>query len=137
RVAMLKVYSRKDLLIALRVQPGVLFVGDRGDLTELLGNVVDNACKWCKAEVRISATLDPTAEPKHRLRIAIDDDGPGISEADRARVLQRGVRADEKVPGHGLGLSMVRETVDLYGGRLAIEQSDLGGARISLALPGR
>ncbi len=85
----------------------------------------------------MDATLDPAAEPKQRLRIVIEDDGPGISEADRARVLERGVRADEKVPGHGLGLAMVRETVDLYGGRLAIEQSSLGGARISLALPGR
>ena len=137
RVAMLKVYSRKDLLIALRVQPGVLFVGDRGDLTELLGNVIDNACKWCETQVRVEAALDGTAELKQRLRIVVEDDGPGISEADRARVLERGVRVDEKVPGHGLGLAMVRETVDLYGGRLAIEQSSLGGARISLALPGR
>lgn len=137
RVAMLKVYFSKDLLIALRVQPGVLFVGDRGDVTELLGNVLDNACKWCQTQVRVEATLNPAAEPKQRLEIVIEDDGPGISEADRARVLERGVRADEKVPGHGLGLAMVRETVDLYGGRLAIEKSGLGGARISLALPGR
>jgi two-component system sensor histidine kinase PhoQ len=134
---MLKVYFSKDLLIALRVQPGVLFVGDRGDVTELLGNVLDNACKWCQTQVRVEATLNPAAEPKQRLEIVIEDDGPGISEADRARVLERGVRADEKVPGHGLGLAMVRETVDLYGGRLAIEKSGLGGARISLALPGR
>jgi two-component system sensor histidine kinase PhoQ len=67
----------------------------------------------------------------------VEDDGPGISEGDRARVLERGVRADENVPGHGLGLAMVRDTVDLYGGRVAIERSELGGARISLALPGR
>jgi two-component system sensor histidine kinase PhoQ len=137
RVAMLKVYSRKDLLISLAVQPGALFVGDRGDITELLGNLMDNACKWCKGQVKVSVCLDLTADPKQRLLIAIEDDGPGISEADRARVLQRGVRADERVPGHGLGLAMVRETVDLYGGRLAIERSTLGGARISLALPGR
>ena len=137
RVAMLKVYSRKDLLIALTVQPGALFVGDLGDVTELLGNLLDNACKWCKGEVRVVATLDPAADPKQRLKMTIDDDGPGISEGDRARVLERGVRTDEKVPGHGLGLAMVRETVDLYGGRLAIEKSTLGGVRISLALPGR
>jgi two-component system sensor histidine kinase PhoQ len=137
RVAMLQVYSRKDLSILLSVQPNALFVGDRGDVTELLGNLMDNACKWCKERVRVEVTLDLTAEPRQRLHIAIEDDGPGISETDRARVLERGVRADEKVPGHGLGLSMVRETVDLYGGRLAIERSMLGGARISLALPGR
>jgi two-component system sensor histidine kinase PhoQ len=134
---MLKVYARKDLSIVLALQPGALFVGDRGDLTELLGNLLDNACKWCKAQVNVTVSLDPAAEPKQRLRIVIEDDGPGISAADRARVLDRGVRADEKVPGHGLGLAMVRDTVDLYGGRLAIEQSSLGGARISVALPGR
>lgn len=137
RVAMMQVYWRKDLLISLVVQPNAQFVGDRGDLTELLGNLMDNACKWCKERVRVEVTLDPAAGPKQRLRIDIEDDGPGISETDRARVLERGVRADEKVPGHGLGLAMVRETVELYGGRLAIEKSTLGGARISFALPGR
>ncbi|MEJ1960698.1 MAG: ATP-binding protein [Gammaproteobacteria bacterium] len=137
RVAVLQVYARKDLLIALAVEPNAHFVGDRGDLTELLGNLIDNACKWCKERVRVEVAIDSGAEPKQRLRIVVEDDGPGISEADRARVLERGVRADEQVPGHGLGLAMVRETVDLYGGRLAIEQSALGGARISLALPGR
>jgi two-component system sensor histidine kinase PhoQ len=137
RVAMLKVYGRKDLSIVLAVAPNAQFVGDRDDLTELLGNLLDNACKWCEGRVRVEVTLDPAAEPKQRLRVTIEDDGPGISEGDRARVLERGVRADEKVPGHGLGLAMVRETVDLYGGRLAIEQSMLGGARIALALPGR
>jgi two-component system sensor histidine kinase PhoQ len=137
RVAMNKVYSRKDLSISLAIQPNAQFVGDRGDLTELLGNLMDNACKWCKTQVRVHVALDPAADAKQRLKMVIEDDGPGISEADRARVLGRGVRADEKVPGHGLGLAMVRETVDLYGGRLAIEQSTLGGARISLALPGR
>jgi two-component system sensor histidine kinase PhoQ len=137
RVAMNKVYSRKDLSIRLTIQPNAQFVGDRGDLTELLGNLMDNACKWCRSQVRVDVTLDPAADAKQRLKMVIEDDGPGISAADRARVLERGVRADEKVPGHGLGLAMVRETVDLYGGRLAIEQSTLGGARISLALPGR
>ncbi len=82
-------------------------------------------------------SCDARAVPKQRLRVVVEDDGPGISEADRARVLQRGVRADEKVPGHGLGLAMVRDTVDLYGGSLSIEQSTLGGARISFSLPGR
>lgn len=137
RAAMMQVYMRKDLSIALTAQPNAQFVGDRGDITELLGNLLDNACKWCKERVKVDVTLDPAAQPKQRLQIVIEDDGPGISEADRARVLQRGVRADEKVPGHGLGLAMVRETVDLYGGRLTVEKSTLGGARISLSLPGR
>jgi two-component system sensor histidine kinase PhoQ len=71
------------------------------------------------------------------LSLVVEDDGPGISEQDRARVLQRGVRADEKVPGHGLGLAMVHDTVDLYGGRVTIDASRLGGARFTLRLPGR
>jgi signal transduction histidine kinase len=87
--------------------------------------------------VRCSAVLDAQAGPRERLLLVVEDDGPGISAADRARVGQRGVRADESVPGHGLGLAMVRDTVDLYGGQLAIDTSALGGARFSLHLPGR
>jgi two-component system sensor histidine kinase PhoQ len=137
RSALMKAHARKDLSIAIEAEPNAQFVGDRGDLMELLGNLLDNACKWCKAQVRVVISIDAAAEPKRRLNIVVEDDGPGISAADRARVLERGVRADERVPGHGLGLAMVRDTVDLYGGRLAIENSNLGGARICLALPGR
>jgi two-component system, OmpR family, sensor histidine kinase PhoQ len=137
RATLMKVYARKDLSIATSIDPNAQFVGDRDDLLELLGNLMENACKWCRGQVKVSAALDPAANPKQRLVIVVEDDGPGISEADRARVLQRGVRADEKVPGHGLGLAMVRDTVDLYGGRLAIDRSELGGARMTLALPGR
>jgi two-component system sensor histidine kinase PhoQ len=137
RVAMLKVHSRKDFMISVDVAPNAQFVGDRGDFTELMGNLIDNACKWCTQRVRVRVSVDAAATAKQRLRIVVEDDGPGISEGDRARVLQRGVRADESVPGHGLGLAMVRDTVDLYGGSLAIERSELGGARISLGLPGR
>jgi two-component system sensor histidine kinase PhoQ len=71
------------------------------------------------------------------LRLTIDDDGPGIAENDRAKVLQRGGRADEATPGHGLGLAMVHDTVSLYGGTMSIDSSNLGGARFELRLPGR
>jgi two-component system sensor histidine kinase PhoQ len=137
RAALLRVYARKDLAIELAVAPGVAFIGDRGDLTEMLGNLLDNACKWCRSRVRLSASADPTAQARLRLNLIVEDDGPGISAADRARVLERGVRADEKVPGHGLGLAMVQDTVDLYGGVLMIDASALGGARFALRLPGR
>jgi two-component system, OmpR family, sensor histidine kinase PhoQ len=137
RSTLLRVYGAKDLVIELAVAPGTQFIGDRGDLTELLGNLLDNACKWCRSRVRLSVAIDAGADPRERLLVTVEDDGPGISAEDRARVLRRGVRADEKVPGHGLGLSMVQDTVDLYGGRLAIEDSPLGGARISVRLPGR
>ena len=108
-----------------------------GDLTELLGNILDNACKWCRSRVRLTAGSDESADPRERLSLVMEDDGPGISEADRARVLERGVRADQNVPGHGLGLAMVHDTVDLYGGRLSIDTSPLGGARVTVRLAGR
>jgi two-component system, OmpR family, sensor histidine kinase PhoQ len=131
------VYARKDLAIELAAAPGAQFIGDRGDLTEMLGNLLDNACKWCRARVRFSASVDEAAGSRERLSLVVEDDGPGISAEDRARVLQRGVRADEKVPGHGLGLAMVHDTVDLYGGKLSIDASSLGGARFTVRLPGR
>ena len=137
RGALLKVYARKDLSLELAIAPATLFVGDRGDLTELLGNLLDNACKWCRSRVRLTASSDENAAPRQRLTLVVEDDGAGISADDRARVLERGVRADQNVPGHGLGLAMVHHTVDLYGGQLSIDSSPLGGARVSVRLPGR
>ena len=137
RSTLLKVYAGKDLSLELAVAPATLFVGDRGDLTELIGNLLDNACKWCRSRVRLTASSDESAGPRERLNLVIEDDGPGISADDRARVLERGVRADQNVPGHGLGLAMVHDTVDLYGGQLSIDASALGGARFSVRLPGR
>jgi two-component system sensor histidine kinase PhoQ len=138
RVALLKVYGNKDLLFETLVSPEAQFIGDRADLTELLGNLLDNACKWARERVRIQVTVDsPAIDTRKALRLVIDDDGPGIAEADRAKVLQRGGRADEATPGHGLGLSMVHDTVALYGGALRIDASPSGGARFDLRLPGR
>jgi len=139
RVALLKVHSRKDLIIDIDVPADTGFLGDSGDILELLGNLLDNACKWCKSHVRVSAQLDADRELPRRLGIVVEDDGPGIAAADRHRVMERGVRASsDEVPGHGLGLSIVRETVALYGGRFSVGHSAaLGGARIELQLPGR
>jgi len=137
RSTLLKVYAGKDLSLELAVAPATLFVGDRGDLTELIGNLLDNACKWCRSRVRLTASSDESAGARERLTLVVEDDGAGISADDRARVLGRGVRADQNVPGHGLGLAMVHDTVDLYGGQLSIDSSPLGGARFSLRLPGR
>lgn len=137
RGALLRVYGQKDLVIELAIAPGTQFIGDRSDLTELLGNLLDNACKWCRSRVCLTARADHSAGPRERLTLVVDDDGPGISAEDRARVLERGVRTDENVPGHGIGLAMVRDTVEMYGGHLAIDASPLGGARFALRLPGR
>ncbi len=138
RVALLRVHATRDLQVQLEVQPGSGFVGDRGDLLELLGNLLDNACKWCRGRVRVRVRLDPAAPPARRLLIQVDDDGPGIAAEDRERVRGRGVRADERQPGHGLGLAMVSDTVGAYGGELSIAAADeLGGARVEVRLPGR
>lgn len=138
RAALMKVYARKDLSIELVVAPMCQFIGDRGDLTELLGNVLDNGCKWCRGVVRLTASVDGSFATKERLSIVVEDDGPGISFEDRIRIGQRGVRTDEAVPGHGIGLSMVQDTMEMYGGALMIGESEaLGGALFALRLPGR
>lgn len=137
RVALLKVYARKDLSLELAIAPDCQFVGDRADLMEMLGNLLDNACKWCRQRVRLTVTVDTAAVARDNMTISVEDDGPGISEENRARILERGVRADETVPGHGLGLAMVHDTVELYGGSLSVQTSALGGAQFILRLPGR
>ncbi|MEP7312386.1 MAG: ATP-binding protein [Pseudomonadota bacterium] len=137
RAALLKVHARKDFSIELQLDATVQFVGNRDDLMELLGNLMDNAAKWCTSLVRVSARRSSFTGASRRLEIVVEDDGKGIASADRDRVLQRGVRADEVEPGHGLGLAMVSETAELYGGELVVGESALGGALLLLRLPGR
>ena len=99
---------------------------------------MDNACKWCRQKTRVTVSVEDGRLPVgENLTLTVEDDGPGIAEENRAKVLERGVRTDENVPGHGLGLAMVHDTVDLYGGKLTVDASPLGGARFSLRLPGK
>lgn len=99
------------------------------DLEEMLGNVLENACKWARSSVTISASRTPAG-----VAILVDDDGPGIEPAI-ARMLQRGVRADEAAPGSGLGLAIVSDLADLYGGSLTLGTAPRGGLRVQLVLP--
>jgi two-component system sensor histidine kinase PhoQ len=138
RSAMLRVHGQKDLQIDLDIEPQAAFLGDTGDLIELLGNLLDNACKWCRSRVQLMVRIDGESPLARRLVLIVQDDGPGIAPQDRERVLGRGIRADEHAPGHGLGLAMVSDTVAQYGGELSIEAAEsLGGARLNLRLPGR
>ena len=133
RAALLKVHAGKDLLIELDINAALQFMGERDDLYELLGNLMDNAAKWCRSRVRVRAA----AAAGGQLTLQVEDDGPGIRPEDRERVLQRGVRADEAVPGHGLGLAMVSGLVQDYGGQLSCAMSELDGANFQVQLPGQ
>jgi signal transduction histidine kinase len=136
RAALLKVYAARDFLMELQVPAAARFTGDRADLLELLGNLLDNACKWCRSRVRVRA--EPAGEGAPGLiRLIVEDDGDGVAEAALSSLGERGVRADERTPGHGIGLSMVRDTAEAYGGSLAVARSELGGLRVEVTLPGR
>ena len=128
--AMKKVYSDKNPRFQVDIADDLLFRGDEGDLTELLGNLLDNACKWCRHTIRVSARIRDG-----QLHIVVEDDGPGIADADAARVLDRGMRADETKPGHGIGLAVVREIAGAYGGGISVGTSALGGACVTVTLP--
>ncbi|HKK14442.1 MAG TPA: ATP-binding protein [Gammaproteobacteria bacterium] len=126
-----KVYRDRDVQAELRVADDILFHGDEDDLMELAGNLADNAFKWCRHRVRVSAHREGQS-----LLLAVEDDGPGIPAGQRDRVLDRGGRADAGVSGHGIGLAVVADIVTAYGGTLRIETGELGGARVCAAFPG-
>ncbi len=128
--ALRKVHADKPVTLETVIEPELPFRGDEGDLIEALGNVLDNAFKWCGQRVRVSAEIVDDA-----LRITVEDDGPGIAAGMSGAVLERGVRADQTVPGHGLGLAVSRDIVESYGGAIAISRSTLGGAAVALQFP--
>jgi two-component system sensor histidine kinase PhoQ len=127
--ALAKVHADKSVQMEVDVDAGLRVRIDEGDLTELLGNVLDNAFKWCARRVRVRASGHDGS-----LVILVEDDGPGVAPALAQEVLERGVRADESVPGHGIGLAVVRDIVAAYDGAVEIGRSELGGARIALTL---
>lgn len=118
-----------EVEVALATKP-LWFAGEAQDLSELLGNLLDNACKWATAKVRIAA-----ARANDRLKVEIGDDGPGIAAEQRAKALQRGGRLDERKPGSGLGLTIALDLATLYGGSLTLGRSALGGLKVELDLP--
>jgi two-component system, OmpR family, sensor histidine kinase PhoQ len=131
--ALAKVYADKGVQVDLEAETSVTFHGDVGDLTEMLGNLLDNTFKWCRRRIRIQMQRRPPAGAlRPVLEITVEDDGPGIPDALKARVLERGARADSASPGHGLGLAMVQDTVMLYQGQMSLQTSQLGGLRVCL-----
>ncbi len=133
--SLLKVYADKALSMEIDAGAGVAFPADEGDLMEILGNLLDNACKWARSRVRVR--MDDSSR-ETGLCLRVDDDGPGIPAEQVSTVLGRGVRADASIRGHGIGLAVVRDiVVDAYGGEITVGNSDLGGASVEIRMPRR
>jgi signal transduction histidine kinase len=127
---MLRLHADRGRAIDVRAPRDHLVRCQREDLDEMLGNLLDNACKWARSRARLSAVRD-----RDHAVLTVDDDGPGIEPSMRTAVLKRGVRADELAPGSGLGLSIVRDLASAYGGTVDLGESPLGGVRATLSLP--
>ena len=132
-----KLHRDRGVAIDVETPAEARFRGEQQDLEEMVGNLIDNACKWAQARVSIEVTVEQVqAFPlKHVARIVVDDDGPGLTPAEREQVAQRGQRLDETKPGSGLGLSIVVELAGLYGGSLTLASAPIGGLRGELVLP--
>jgi signal transduction histidine kinase len=131
----LRLHADRGIVIDVAIPPGLAVRCRREDLDEMLGNLLDNACKWARTRVMVTSAPVLSSEGGSSVAIVIDDDGPGIDAEMRDAVLQRGVRADEASPGSGLGLAIVRELVELYGGTVRLTVSPLGGLRATVRLP--
>ena len=128
-----RIYEERGLEVEIASTGGGLrFQGERQDFEEMIGNLLDNACKWARSRVTVGADRPNGAS---RFTVTVDDDGPGLTKAERARVVRRGQRLDESKPGSGLGLSIVADLAHLYKGRFELEPSPEGGLRARLELP--
>jgi signal transduction histidine kinase len=125
-----RLYADRGLSIAVDVPPELAVRVPLEDLEEMIGNVLDNACKWTASHVSVTGTSQASCIVVH-----VDDDGPGLAASMREQVLRRGVRADEGSPGSGLGLAIVRDLADAYQGSIVLERSPAGGVRAILTLP--
>jgi two-component system sensor histidine kinase PhoQ len=132
-----KVYAAKNVLCEFDIQDNAAFYGEQGDLLELMGNLLENAFKWARHHVLLVVKMQsPTGRQRPGLLLSVEDDGPGIDDNKIEKVLQRGVRGDERVQGHGIGLSIVQDIVRAYHGELTVDRSEeFGGARFSVLLP--
>jgi signal transduction histidine kinase len=126
-----KIFQDKGIVIDWDAPDGLTFQGEKQDLLELAGNVMENACKWAKGRVRVRAA----ASGERMLSIVVEDDGPGLPAERRAEALRRGQRLDESAPGSGLGLSIVDDLAKAYDGSVALGDAQLGGLMVTLVLP--
>lgn len=131
---MQKLHCERNVSIEMPQDKTIWFRGEESDLEEMVGNLLDNACKWSTQKVHVKLELIKIDQQKLAV-ITIQDDGRGLNKNEAKAVLKRGVRLDEKTVGSGLGLDIVKELVDIYGGKLQIDRSSLGGLRARLSLP--
>lgn len=129
-----KVYHDKSPQIELAIDNEMGFRGDSGDLLEVAGNLLDNACKWCERRVRITIRYPVEGDRRSGMVLCVEDDGQGIPANAADVLLQRGTRLDESTPGHGIGLAVVKEIAESYGGNLEIADSELGGAKFCVRI---
>jgi signal transduction histidine kinase len=132
--ALERIHRDRNIGIAMSVEPGASFQGEKQDLEEMLGNLLDNACKWGRQKVLLSVLVDRGQELP-RLLVTVEDDGPGLTTTQRARIGKRGMRLDESKPGSGLGLSIVSDLATSYRGAMSLDESSLGGLKVRLDLP--
>jgi signal transduction histidine kinase len=132
-----RIYQDKGVAVVLECPDAAKFQGERQDLEEMLGNLLDNACQWARSTVVLTVALPPTTArlPLKRLAISIEDNGPGLTDEQRQRIGKRGLRLDENRPGSGLGLSIVSDLVHSYRGRMQLTASRHGGLCARLDLP--
>lgn len=128
-----RIYREKDLDFDIELESDLIFRGEKRDLEEMAGNLMDNACKWTQSEVNIRAITDPSDE--RFLLVTVSDNGPGIDQADYEKAVKRGMRLDEKTPGTGFGLAIVDDLAKAYKGSLSLNRSTVGGLKTVLRLP--
>ena len=135
--SMMRIHSERGVYIGADLPAGARFAGEQQDLEEIVGNLLDNACKWAKTRVELSARYEPppSETEKGRLVIVVDDDGPGLTPEQCVEATRRGRKLDETKPGSGLGLSIVSELIGLYDGDFTLGRSPLGGLRAQVVLP--
>lgn len=135
--ALEKINAAKGVKITVNCPPDAAFQGEKQDLEEMLGNLLDNACKWSNGKVALDVELKmpATSTGRKRLKVIVSDDGPGLTKEQRARIGRRGLRLDETKPGTGLGLSIVIDLAQSYRGSINLDQSKMGGLKVILELP--
>ena len=130
-----RIYGRKNIDFDIDLMEGLIFRGEKRDLEEMAGNLMDNGCKWTKTSLEVRSFVSP--EDEANFLVVVSDDGPGMAEDQYVEALKRGARLDEATPGSGFGLAIVDDLAKAYKGSVALGKSDMGGLKVTLTLPRR